>query len=214
MSTSEAGVTDAAQLAGDIATARGARNLDGRLTMVATRMTYVSLSFFMASFYFGLIYLQLVNENNMWLPKGVDHPPSWLGAAEVGCVLLAGVVYFWGQWTGLYQRNWSRLHLGLWVASLLGIAAIVLHVIELHRPGFSLQSGGYVSLFIAIEGVYTVLLVVTVIALLGVANRARLGLFRESGVAVEAFGEFLGWMSAVALINFLALYVQPFFHSA
>ena len=56
--------------------------------------------------------------------------------------------------------------------------------------------------------------VVVTLILFGVANRARLGLFRESGVAVEAFGEFVGWMSAIALLNFLALYVQPFFPSA
>lgn len=197
--------------AAEAATAPLARSLDHRLTLTSVRMLYISMSFFFASFYFGLIYLQIVNENNMWLPHGVDHPPTWMGVAETGLVLLAGVAYFWGQWFGLYQRKFERLNLGLWLAAILTIIAVIIHVIELHIPGFSLQSGGYVSLFIAIEGVYTFFLAVTAIVLLGVANRARLGLFNQNGISVAAFGEFFGWMAGVALFNFLALYVQPFF---
>ncbi|MGI8825434.1 MAG: hypothetical protein ACR2JC_07295 [Chloroflexota bacterium] len=209
MSASEAGaVNPAAEMTG---AAVRSRTLDDRLTLVAIRMTYVSLTFFFASFYFGQVYLQLINEHGMWKPKGVDHPAIALGALELGLVLASGLVYFWGQWAGLYTRNFTRLHLGLWVAALLGALAVIPHVIELHHPGFSLQAGGYASVFIAIEGVYTPLLVVAVIALLGVANRSRLGLFRESGIAIEVFGEFWGWMCAIALLNFLALYVQPFF---
>jgi hypothetical protein len=202
--------TDAVAAAG----ARQVRSLDDRLTLLAVRMTYVSLSFFFACFYFALVYLQIVNENHLWLPKGVNHPPTWIGVSEVVLVLLAGSVYFWGQWAGLYRRNFGRLTLGLWGAALLCLAAVGPHIYELHAPGFSLQGGGYVSVFIATEGTFTILLVVTVLVLLGMANRARLGLFRESGVTVEAFGEYFGWFSAIALMNFLALYVQPFFPSA
>ena|SRR5579859_1015826 len=194
--------------------ARHTRSLDDRLTLVGTRATFVALSFFFACFYFAIVYLQLVNENGLWLPKGVDHPATALGVVEMGTVLLAGLAYFWGQWAGLYQRNFGRLSLGLWVAAILFLISVITHIIELHSPGFSLQGGGYVSCFIALEGVFTGLLVMVTVVLFGVANRARLGLFNESGVAIEAFGEFVGWMSAIALMNFLALYVQPFFPSA
>lgn len=187
------------------------RSLDDRLSLNSVRMFYVSTSFFFAAFYFGLVYLQIVNENNMWLPHGVDHPPTWMGVAEVGLIMVAGLAYFWGQWLGMYRQEFGRLKLGLWIAAILTIIAIIIHVMELHSPGFSLQSGGYVSLFIAIEGVYTVFLIGTAIVLLGIANRATRGLFNENGIAVDAFGEFFGWMAAVALFNFLALYVQPFF---
>jgi heme/copper-type cytochrome/quinol oxidase subunit 3 len=91
------------------------------------------------------------------------------------------------------------------------VVSVIVHILELHNPGFSLQAGGYASIFIALEGTFTILLVITTIVLLGMANRARLGLFQENGVTVEAFGEYFGWFSAIALINFLALYVQPFF---
>jgi len=188
--------------------------MDDRLTLLGIRMTYVSLSFFFACFYFALFYLQLVNENGMWLPKGIDHPPTWIGVSETALVLVAGLIYFGGQWTGLYVRNFGRLQLGLWVAAGLTLVATLIHVWELHKPGFSLQGGGYVSVFIATEGTFTVLLALTTIVLLGVANRTRLGQFRENDIAVDTFGEFYGWLSAVALINFLALYVQPFFPSA
>jgi heme/copper-type cytochrome/quinol oxidase subunit 3 len=209
MATSDA---DALDSAARVTTAAiTPRSLDDRLTMLAVRMAYTALSFFFASFYFGLVYLQIVNENGLWKPKGIDHPPTWIGVSEVTLVLLAGLVYFGAQWYGVYERRYQWLQIGLWIAALLTVVAVIIHVVELHSPGFSLQGGGYVSLFIAIEGVYTPLLVITAILLIGVANRARLGLFRQSGVGVEGFGEFFGWMCAIALINFLALYVQPFF---
>ncbi|HEX8918455.1 MAG TPA: hypothetical protein VF898_08125 [Chloroflexota bacterium] len=193
--------------------ARHVRSLDERLTLIGVRATYVSFSFFFACFFFAIVYLQLVNENGLWLPKGIDHPASALGVIETAAVLLAGLAYFWGQWGGLYQRNFARLSLGLWAAAILCLISVITHIIELHSPGFSLQGGGYVSCFVALEGTLTALLVVVTVILFGVANRARLGLFAESGVAIEAFGEFVGWMSAIALMTFLALYVQPFFPS-
>lgn len=188
-----------------------ARPVDDRLAILSVRMTIIALSFFFACFYFALFYLQLINQNGLWLPKGIDHPPTWVGVSETALMLIAGLVYFWAQWAGLYARNFRILNLGLWIAALLTVVSVIVHVIELHAPGFGLQGGGYVSVFIATEGTFTIFLVLTAIVLLGVANRARLGLFEANGVAVEAFGEYYGWLSAVALINFLALYVQPFF---
>jgi len=215
MSTSDAGLIHTGlESAADHVSSTGARTvttLDHRLTLLAVRMTYVSLSFFFACFYFAQFYLQTLNQNNLWLPSGVDHPSSAYGVIETACILVAGLVYFWAQWAGLYKRIFSRLTMGLWAAAALCLLSVVVHVLELHSPGFSLQAGGYASVFIATEGTFTILLVISTILLFGFANRARLGLFKESGVAVEAFGEYFGWLSAIALINFLALYVQPFF---
>lgn len=194
--------------------ARHARSQDDRLTLLATRMAMVAMTFFFACFYFALFYLQLINENGQWLPPGVDHPASWLGVAEVALVVAAGLIYFWGQWAGLYAGKLERLTIGVSVAALLCVVASILHIAELHAPGFSLQGGGYVSVFVALEGTFTVIFILTTIVLLGMANRARLGLFARSGIAVEAFGEFFGWIAAIAVINFLALYVQPFIQTA
>jgi heme/copper-type cytochrome/quinol oxidase subunit 3 len=194
--------------------ARHVRSQDDRLTLLATRMTIVAMTFFFACFYFALFYLQLVNANGQWLPPGVDHPPAWLGVTEAALVVVAGLVYFWGQWAGLYAGKMERLQIGTSVVALLCLVASVLHIVELHAPGFTLQSGGYVSVFIALEGTFTVIFILTTVVSLGMANRARLGLFGRSAIAVEAFGEFLGWIAAIAVINFLALYVQPFIQTA
>lgn len=187
------------------------RTLDDRLTLVSVRMFYIAASFFFAAFYFGLVYLQIMNENNMWLPRGVDHPPTWIGVSEVALILLAGTAYFVGQWFGMYKGNFGLLKTGLWIAAILSVIATIIHIYELHAPGFTLQGGGYVSLFIAIETVFTIFLVLTTLVLLGIAWRAQKGLFDRNGIAVAAFGEYFGWIAGVALFNFLALYVQPFF---
>jgi hypothetical protein len=186
------------------------RSLDDQLALLVSRMTYVALSVFFASFYFAELYLQLIDQNRSWKPPGIDHPATWLGVSEAALVLAACLLYVWGQRVGMYRRNWNVLNAGLRGAGLLTVLAIVPHVIELHAPGFSLQSGAYASVFIALESVFTVLLVITALVLLGIINRARLGRFRGSGIAVEAFGEYFEWFAAIALLNFLTLYVQPF----
>lgn len=186
-------------------------SLDDRLTLLQVRMTYVAIAFGVAAFFFALVYLQLINENSYWLPRNVHQPTLLVGVFEVGLVIASGLVYFWGQWAGLYKRNFQVLNLGMWVAALLGLAAIGFHIYELAHPGFGGGHSGYGSVFVVTESVLTVLLSLTVIVLLGVANRARLGRFSESGIGVEAFGELWGFMSAVALLVFLGLYVQPFF---
>jgi heme/copper-type cytochrome/quinol oxidase subunit 3 len=210
-------VNEGLESAAGAASGAGARHvhtLDDRLTLLLSRLSYVALSFFFACFYFAMFYLQLINQHGLWKPAGIDHPPTWIGVSETALLLLAGLAYFWGQWAGLYPRKFERLQLGLWIAALLSAVACIIHIVELHAPGFSLQGGGYVSVFIATEGTFTILLVITTLVLLGIANRARLGLFRQSGIAVEAFGEYFGWLTAIALMNFLALYVQPFIQTA
>ncbi|MGH2447752.1 MAG: hypothetical protein ACRDFS_04010 [Chloroflexota bacterium] len=199
-----------------------AQTLDGRLSMLASRMTYVALSFYFAAFYFAIIYLQLINENGLWMAKGVHRPTLWFGIVEMGLILGAGIVYFWGQWYGVRENKYGQLKISLWIAAILGVIAVGFHIYELHAPNYGgggpgpgfLQSGGYASVFTGVEGMYTLLLAVTVLGLIGMAIRASRGIFQrqEAGAArINAFGEFWGWMSALALLNFLALYVQPFF---
>lgn len=198
----------------DVATslARHTRTLDDRLTLLQVRMVYVAMAFGLAVFWFALVYLQLVNENGMWKPSSIHQPPLLVGLFEMGLILVSGIVYFWGQWMGLYARKFSILTIALWIAAVLGLVSVGFHVYELNHPSFPLQTG-YTSVFIVTEAVYTCLLAVSVLVLFGIANRARLKRFEKSGIAVEAFGEFWGFMAAVALFNFLALYVQPFFPS-
>lgn len=191
--------------------ARSIRSHDDRLTLLATRMVYASLTVFFLTFYFADMYLQILNQNGLWLPAGVNHPATAYGVIETGLIVLAWLIYFATQWLGLYQRKFDRLTVGLWIAAALTVISVIVHVKEVQAPGFSLQAGGYASVFIAIEGTFTAVLAVTAIVLLGVANRSRLGLFRGSGVAVEAFGEYFAWLTAVAVFNFMLLYVQPFF---
>jgi heme/copper-type cytochrome/quinol oxidase subunit 3 len=202
--------------------AREVPSLDHRLTILQIRMIYVAMAFGVACFWFAEVYLQIVNSNSMWKPRGIHQPTLLVGLFEVGLVIAAGLVYFWGQWAGLYKHNFSILKLALLIAGLLGLAAIGFHIYELHHPGYgfivgpngneSLQTG-YSSVFTVMEGAFTALLIPCVIVLLGLANRARKGLFESSGVAIEAFGELWGFLSAVALMDFLGLYIQPFLPS-
>ena len=103
------------------ALARETRSLDDRITLLATRMLYVALTFMLACFYFAFVYLDLINQNGFWKPAAlVQRPSEWFGLVEVGLIIVAGLVYVWAQWGGLYRRNWSTLNLGLWAAGIPG----------------------------------------------------------------------------------------------
>src|SRR5271166_4102768 len=100
MATSNPGA-DALDNTGSAATslARETRSVDDRLAILATRMTYVALTFMLTCFYFAFVYLDLIDQNGFWKPAHlVQRPSLGFGLVEMGLIILAGLVYVWGQW--------------------------------------------------------------------------------------------------------------------
>lgn len=198
------------------------RPLDERLTLTAIRMTYIAFSVGFLAFYFAHAYLEIVNSNGLWLPKLLRISIGY-GVVEVVLPIIALLSILWGWRSTRSEEPGNKLFLGLIGALVFGLAAFVLHVVELHAPAtvltytgkkaptFSLQDGGFASIFIATEALYTVILGLVVIVLAGLTNRARLRLFTESTVAVAGFTELWGWLAVVGVLNFLGLWVQPYF---
>lgn len=184
--------------------------LQEKLTLGLGRMLIASGLFFMIPFFVSYAMLTVLNNNDMWLPHGVTHPSMALGAASAILLVLSALSFYWGR-TGSSAGNQGQLTGGLTLALLLAIAAAICYVLTLGHLGFSLQAGGYVSVFFGMTLVYEILLVGLCIFLFGFANRARLGLYTQTrGVALKAFGEYWTWFVIMGVIAYLVLYFLPF----
>jgi heme/copper-type cytochrome/quinol oxidase subunit 3 len=207
-STGTIGATDQ-----PVATPPRVRTVDERLTLVAVRMLILAGTFGFAAWFFAQAFLQIVNENNKWLPVTLQRPLA-AGTLQIIVMVASWLVYLWAQYGALRSGNFRWLNRALWLSGVLGLIALGIQVNILHNPGFTLQDGGYASVFVGMEGVITALLLFSLIVLFGLANRARLGLFQETGVAIEGFGEWWMWLTGISAFAYANLYVVPFLHLA
>lgn len=181
-----------------------------QLATYLSRMLIASGSFFFASFFFAFAMLHIFDNNQMWLPNRVTHPPMGLGVASVALLVAAGLVYIRGQ-MGLQRGEQATFTGAAGLALALGLAAAICYAFTLKNLGFSLQDGGYASVFFGLTVVYLIGLVSTLVFLLGLVNRSRLGLYaRDRRTAVDAFAEFWGWYIFIGVAAYLVLYVVPF----
>jgi heme/copper-type cytochrome/quinol oxidase subunit 3 len=92
--------------------------------------------------FFAWFYLRSLNSAGQWRPPGVN-PPQGLGLAimaafvvSAGALALASLVRSAGGWKALVACSLA-----------LGIAGVVLQVVEYTKLGFGATSGGYASVF-------------------------------------------------------------------
>lgn len=124
-----------------------ARNL-----RVASQLWASSTVFFFFAFLFAYFYLRSLNSQGLWHPHHVQAPVG-LGTVITACVVVSALA------TGYAVR---RLHAGdasswRWVglvALLLGLAAVVLQVVEYATIGFGPTEGGFASVFLGWTGLY------------------------------------------------------------
>ncbi len=117
-----------------------ARNL-----LSAAHLFASATAMFFLAFLFAYFYLRSLNNNGLWQPKGID-PSQTLGALSTAAWVLGAVVL----WLGVRDRRAERRR--QWrqkgaVALALGIAAIVLQVVEWFTSGFGPADGAYASVY-------------------------------------------------------------------
>jgi heme/copper-type cytochrome/quinol oxidase subunit 3 len=122
--------------------------------------TGATVFFFLGPF-FAYLYLRSLNSLDGWRPAGID-PPQGLGAATVVLTALSAVALVLADRTfgGAAQPRW--LPLG-WLAFALGLAAVVLQVVEYFRLGFGPTDGGYASVFVVWTGLTALFTLATMV---------------------------------------------------
>ena len=117
----------------------------GRNLVSAGHLFTSATAFFFLAFVFAYFYLRSLNNADMWLPKHVNAPVGWGTAVMVLTVLSAGLVRLGLADQRAGRRPQWRLK-GL-LALVLGIASIVVQVVEWTSLDFGPTNGGYASVF-------------------------------------------------------------------
>jgi heme/copper-type cytochrome/quinol oxidase subunit 3 len=120
-----------------------------------SRIALGALSFLYGSFVFAYFYLRSINASGRWHGSGYHAPPAAMGAIIMALVVVSAIVQYVAlqRIKGGAKGAWQA---GAVVALVLGLAAVVLQIIELLNLPFPPGSSGFASVF---TGFYPVILV-------------------------------------------------------
>jgi heme/copper-type cytochrome/quinol oxidase subunit 3 len=182
-----------------------------------SRFTVGALAFLYGSFAFAYFYLRSINSSGRWKGSGYHAPSMGYGVTIMVLVLLSAIV----QYVGLQRIKagaksaWQAAAL---VALLLGVAAVVVQIIQLLNLGFQPGSSGFSTVFV---DTYPVLLVGWLgamiwleILVMRVRPLTSISFVEQPPTYAEAFAvqRFQSSLSAFTLIwNFMAVVTLFFF---
>lgn len=113
---------------------------------VGTRLFASAVAFLFMAFVFAFFYLKAVNSNDNWRPHHIS-PAAGVGIAMLVCVLAATGLFYYGR-RSLTVASRGGWVLGLGVSLVLGLAVVVIQIVQYTSYGFSPESGGYASVFV------------------------------------------------------------------
>ena len=127
-----------------------------------SRLAVGGLCFLFGSFVFAYFYLRSINSSGRWMGSGYHAPSMVYGTVIMIAVLLSAGIHYAAlqQAKAGNKRLWQ---IGALTALLLGVAAIVLQILELLFLPFWPGSSGFSSVF---TGFYPVLIVVLLAAMI------------------------------------------------
>ena len=138
----------------------------------ASRLAIGGLCFLFGSFMFAYFYLRSVNSSGRWMGSGYHAPSMVYGTVIMLAVLVSAAIHYAAlqQIKAGDKRLWQ---IGALIALLLGVAAIVLQILELLFLPFWPGSSGFSSVFSGFYPVFVVVLLSAMIWLETLLARAR-----------------------------------------
>jgi heme/copper-type cytochrome/quinol oxidase subunit 3 len=196
------------------ARAQDVRALSANIS-VGARLLASGVAFVFVSFLFAFFYLRAVNSNGLWRPAHVKPLPGF-GVAILVCILASAAVFDLAR-RGVVSGTEQRWRIGAVAALALGLAAVVVQLIDYHAIHFHTAGGGYASVFWG----WTVLLLVfwvgamywveTLVAqsLRRPAAAPRLGTAGSELLAPSAAGcvVYLYTLAGIEVVAFVLLYL-------
>jgi heme/copper-type cytochrome/quinol oxidase subunit 3 len=124
----------------------------GRNLRVASQLWASATVFFFFAFLFAYFYLRSLNSQGLWHPHDVKVPVG-LGTAITACVVVSALasVFAVRRLRDDDADTWRWVGL---VSLALGLAAVVLQVVEWATIGFGPTEGGFASVFLGWTGLY------------------------------------------------------------
>jgi heme/copper-type cytochrome/quinol oxidase subunit 3 len=130
---------------------------------VGIRLWAGATVFFFLGPFFAYLYLRSLNSADLWRPAGID-PPQELGAAIMALTVTSSLALVLAAWAFDSPARGRWVPLG-GVSLTLGLAAVVLQIVEYARLGFGPTDGGYASVFVAWTGLTALFVLATMLSL-------------------------------------------------
>jgi heme/copper-type cytochrome/quinol oxidase subunit 3 len=137
-----------------------------------SRLAIGGLSFLFGSFLFAYFYLRSLDSAGRWQGSGY-HPPSILLGTFIMMLVLTSAGVHYAALQQIKAGNKRLWQAGGLVALLLGLAAVVLQILELLFLPFWPGSSGFSSVFVGFYPVFTVVLLAGLIWLESLLARSR-----------------------------------------
>ena len=174
------------------------------------RLALGAMSFLFGAFVFAFFYLKSLNSHGLWYTAGT-HPRAWYGVVIMVLVVVSALVQ-----TAVLQlikrgnkEAWQR---GAAAALVLGLAAVVLCIVQLLTLPFWPAAGGFASVFVGYWPVYLAIALCAMVWLEILIMRARsipeISFVEQPPTYAEAFAvqRFQASLSAFTLTwNYLAV---------
>jgi heme/copper-type cytochrome/quinol oxidase subunit 3 len=112
---------------------------------VGARLLASVVAFFFMSFVFAFFYLRALNTAHSFREPHVTPPVGW-GVAILACVLVSSAVFTVAR-AQLGDGTASGWRAGALLALVLGLAAVVLQILEYYNLSFGATDGGLASVF-------------------------------------------------------------------
>jgi heme/copper-type cytochrome/quinol oxidase subunit 3 len=137
-----------------------------------SRLAIGGLAFLFGAFLFAYFYLRSLDSAGRWQGSGF-HPPSILMGSFIMMLVLTSAGVHYAALQRIKAGDKRLWQIGALVALLLGLAAVVLQILELLFLPFWPGSSGYSSVFVGFYPVFTVILLAALLWLEMLLARSR-----------------------------------------
>ncbi|HVC88225.1 MAG TPA: cytochrome c oxidase subunit 3 [Gaiellaceae bacterium] len=177
-----------------------ARNL-----RVASQLWASATAFFFFAFVFAYFYLRSLNSQNLWHPHGVSAPTGSGTAIMLLVVVSAAAGYMAAR--KLAAGDAASFRIGGLVALALGLAAIVVQIVQWSSLGFGPTDGGYASVFVGWTGLYALFLFGTLYWLETLVATSFRSPKNTDSAAAAAFAFYWVVLALVGVATWVVLYL-------
>jgi len=182
--------------------------LQERNIWVGARLLVSSTIFLFLPFGFGYLYLATLDTGGLWRPGDLKGPIGWGFPIMLALLVSAGLLA-WGR-SELAAGNDGRFRWFALAALVLGLAAVVLQVVEYTQLGFGPAAGGFASVFVGWTGLLALVVLLTMVWLETVVASSFRNGSRTPGSSqtdVDAVFFYLAFLAILGAFTFAFLYL-------
>jgi heme/copper-type cytochrome/quinol oxidase subunit 3 len=172
----------------------------------------LGMAFFVVAesiFFLGLFlaYFYMRNTSEAWPPPGAGRPTLALAIVNTAVSLISlGVMWYANR--AIARDDRRGLQIGVGIAATLGVLFMAVQSIEFAQLGFTAQTSGYGSAFIALLVFHVIRVFIGVALMLLVLVRALIGQFSaKRRLLVQAATMYWAFIVGVWLVVFYVLYI-------